>query len=389
MNNYTTPFPLVQQVDLLLPSGAINLVPFYVIPIDQSQCGFGSGSEPCKDSVPYLVTPNYPLLSLLLPITVTPSPPSYPTQCQAFSEIGNTTSICTANPSCDGVTCSLPGGLVTRVGVLPCNTPPAISLTVEGANGSVLFSRAIDRTQQVPLVGGTSLLVVVNQLPNATIGFQVCALIYWQPVHLTFQPPHPSPPSLLTSLPTPLPPLHTSFSQPSTSSLFLPFTLHPPNPSHFPSSSPSHFILHISPLPPFTLHPPHFPSSSLHTSSSTSPLFLPSHFILHISPLPPLHTSSSTSPLFLPSHFILHISPLPPLHTSSSTSPLFLPSHFILHISPLPPFTLHPPNPPHLPSSSPSHFILHISPLPPFTLHPPHSPHLHRWTCKRLLVQPT
>ena len=38
-----------QQVDLLLPSGAINLVPFYVIPIDQSQCGFGSGSEPCKD----------------------------------------------------------------------------------------------------------------------------------------------------------------------------------------------------------------------------------------------------------------------------------------------------------------------------------------------------
>ncbi|KAL5489435.1 hypothetical protein EMCRGX_G018527 [Ephydatia muelleri] len=144
------PSAIALKVDLLLPSGAINLVPFYVIPIDQSQCGFGSGSEP-----------------------FTPSPPSYPTQCQAFSEIGNTTSICTANPSCDGVTCSLPGGLVTRVGVLPCNTPPAISLTVEGANGSVLFSRAIDRTQQVPLVGGTSLLVVVNQLPNATIGFQV------------------------------------------------------------------------------------------------------------------------------------------------------------------------------------------------------------------------
>ena len=62
---------------------------------------------------------------------------------------------------------------MTRVGVLPCNTPPAISLTVQGANGTVLFSRAIDRTQQVPLVGGASLLVVVNQLPNATIGFQV------------------------------------------------------------------------------------------------------------------------------------------------------------------------------------------------------------------------
>eukprot|EP00731_Ephydatia_muelleri_P020062 Em0012g887a len=125
------------KVDLLLQSRAANLVPFYVIPIDQSQCGFGSGSEPC------------------------------------FSEIGNATSICAANPSCDGVTCSLPGGLVTRVGVLPCNTPPAISLTVQGANGTVLFSRAIDRTQQVPLVGGASLLVVVNQLPNATIGFQV------------------------------------------------------------------------------------------------------------------------------------------------------------------------------------------------------------------------
>ncbi|KAL5489437.1 hypothetical protein EMCRGX_G018529 [Ephydatia muelleri] len=138
------------KVDLLLQSRAANLVPFYVIPIDQSQCGFGSGSEP-----------------------FTPSLPSYPTQCQAFSEIGNATSICAANPSCDGVTCSLPGGLVTRVGVLPCNTPPAISLTVQGANGTVLFSRAIDRTQQVPLVGGASLLVVVNQLPNATIGFQV------------------------------------------------------------------------------------------------------------------------------------------------------------------------------------------------------------------------
>ena len=116
-------------------------------------------------------------LSTLPPITVTPSPPPYPTQCQAFGGIGNITSICAANPSCDGVTCSLQGGLVARVGVLPCNAPPALSLTVEGANGTVLFSRVIDRTQQVPLVGGASLLVVVDQLPNATIGFEVCVCV--------------------------------------------------------------------------------------------------------------------------------------------------------------------------------------------------------------------
>ena len=44
---------LIQQVDMLTPSGTINLVPFYVIPIDQSECDFGSGSgAPCKNLVP-------------------------------------------------------------------------------------------------------------------------------------------------------------------------------------------------------------------------------------------------------------------------------------------------------------------------------------------------
>lgn len=83
-----------------------------------------------------------------------------------------TTQSCVTDERCDGVTCSLLG-YKTSITTLPCNSPPAVTVVAMDSNDTVLFSRTVDHTQQIPLVGGATLLVTVNQLTEA-IGVEVC-----------------------------------------------------------------------------------------------------------------------------------------------------------------------------------------------------------------------
>ena len=70
------------------------------------------------------------------------------------------------NEACDGVVCSLLGYEV-EVTTLPCNATPAISVVVKDSNDIVIVKQIVDRTQQLPLVGGIALLITVQQLTGA------------------------------------------------------------------------------------------------------------------------------------------------------------------------------------------------------------------------------
>lgn len=57
--------------------------------------------------------------------------------------------------------------------LLPCNSPPAIRLTVNDSSGVTLYSQTLSQSRQVPLLGGAvTLLVTVDQLDGA-LGVQV------------------------------------------------------------------------------------------------------------------------------------------------------------------------------------------------------------------------
>lgn len=97
--------------------------------------------------------------------------PQLPNECEDFMTIVANNPRCMTNPMCTEVSCPIPGYTV-GFRVLPCNIPPAIFLSVLDANDTVIFAQVIDRTQKVPLVVGTALLVTVTQLMNA-IGVEV------------------------------------------------------------------------------------------------------------------------------------------------------------------------------------------------------------------------
>ena len=111
------------------------------------------------------------------PSTATPVPQAA-SQCDAFNTLSASTQRCVTNAGCDGVVCSLLG-YKTAVSTLPCNSPPAVTVVVVDSNNTVLFMRTVDQTQQMPLVGGATLLVTVNQLTEA-IGMEVMALSWKQ-----------------------------------------------------------------------------------------------------------------------------------------------------------------------------------------------------------------
>ena len=101
-------------------------------------------------------------------------------QCGAFNSLSANSQRCVANAACDGVICSFLG-FRTAVTTLPCHSPPAVYVIVQDSNGTTLFSQIIDRTQQVPLVGGTTLRITLDQLTGG-IGLMV-----WHPCVLSWQ----------------------------------------------------------------------------------------------------------------------------------------------------------------------------------------------------------
>lgn len=105
-------------------------------------------------------------LSLTASIT-----PQVPNECEGFMTLLASNPLCMTDAACTGASCPI-FGYTVGFRVLPCNIPPAIYLTVLDSNGTVLLAQVVDRTQQVPLVGGTALLVTLNQLMGA-IGLEV------------------------------------------------------------------------------------------------------------------------------------------------------------------------------------------------------------------------
>ena len=117
-----------------------------------------------------------------LPLATPTTSPLLPTTtCSALQSIPLTTGgrSCSVRPTCDQLDCTVLGYTASFV-VLPCNSPPAVSVMVNSSANATLFYQVVSTSQRVPLFGLTALDITVVQLNNS-IGFKVvcvCVCVY-------------------------------------------------------------------------------------------------------------------------------------------------------------------------------------------------------------------
>ena len=90
----------------------------------------------------------------------TPTPaPGYST-CAALHRIASNSRLCSTSPDCTHLQCDVLG-TSTAITVLPCETPPSISVvTTQG--GRVVFSRTFSQSEVVPITSGGVTLLKLN-----------------------------------------------------------------------------------------------------------------------------------------------------------------------------------------------------------------------------------
>ena len=116
-------------------------------------------------------------IHLLYLSLVTPSTTPLPTTtCNALNTIPAAGQGCSVTSSCDEVDCTFLG-YSTGFIVLPCNSPPAVGIIVNGTRNNTLFYQVISQSQQIPLFGVVTLDVTVMQLTNA-LGLKVSCSNY-------------------------------------------------------------------------------------------------------------------------------------------------------------------------------------------------------------------
>ena len=128
---------------------------------------------PPPSLLPFLLPPHSSLLPLPPPSTVPPTLSPQPgSTCAALNSIASSQPLCVTNSACDEIDCSVQG-YTTTMTVLPCNSPPAVRLTVFSPSGATVYSQTLSQSRQVPLLGGAlTLQVTVDQLASS-LGIQV------------------------------------------------------------------------------------------------------------------------------------------------------------------------------------------------------------------------
>lgn len=105
----------------------------------------------------------------------TSSPPTN-TTCGALSTIAAANQACSPTADCWEVDCSYLNYTIGVV-VVPCSTPPGVTLSVTDPRGTALYSETLTRSQNITIVGGlVSVHAKVDQL-NGSLGVKVLSFV--------------------------------------------------------------------------------------------------------------------------------------------------------------------------------------------------------------------